>query len=327
MPARFLPMPNLGLTGGGLLPYQFIASEHGDGAIPYPLIGSTWAVSGGVAINTPTEGANVFSAGDMESGDPPTGWSAQNSATLSANADAHGGSQSLSVLGGASYSHGLATPTVLDDTWYRFRAWIKTLSGLGRIRVAVVQSSTVYDKLDINAAAYAEYTGGVLASSTAMYQYAYSKAATDQNLFDDWTLHPLTLAELPLIMQTGVSDVICRASWDIAYGNPSGVIVNVDSLSSPLNYVIAQHNGRNGIGLIKCVNGVYTEVVTATVNHVSDALVEVRKSGTTYQLFYNNVQQGADQTISDPEIINNTIHGAFSVGGGSQMKSFFVGKN
>ena len=84
--------------------------------------------------------------------------------------------------------------------------------------------------------------------------------------------------------------------------------------TTPLqNCLIARHNGVKAV-LEKVVGTTRTNLVSQTVTYVAGATVQIRRliNSNTFQLWYNGVQVGVDQTVSDAEIIGNTYFGLFS---------------
>jgi hypothetical protein len=64
--------------GGIRLPYSLDFSALGDGDLPGEWTGATWAISSGVAVNTPTVGSEILTPNNDFSawtGDNPDNWS------------------------------------------------------------------------------------------------------------------------------------------------------------------------------------------------------------------------------------------------------------
>jgi hypothetical protein len=101
-------------------------------------------------------------------------------------------------------------------------------------------------------------------------------------------------------------------------GTQAGIIMNLDSVSNPLNFVIG-YLFRGFAFLDKCVNGVYTILALGSATYASGKILKIVRTGTTYRLSYDGVQMGTDQTISDAGITDNTICGLFST---SPLNSF-----
>jgi len=128
---------------------------------------------------------------------------------------------------------------------------------------------------------------------------------------DNMSIKAINMSSAMALSEPLSTDVFTRAKWTIDTNHSAGLVVSADSRSNPLNYVIAYHNHTN-LFLVKYINNVPTELINTAVTYINNASIDIRKSGTTYQLYYNDVQIGTDQTITDPEIINNRIHGLFS---------------
>ena len=112
------------------------------------------------------------------------------------------------------------------------------------------------------------------------------------------------------------------------------MVARANAQSNPNTYLFAYYfNYDNAYAycvLDKCVNGVYSNLIKTWSNSpgaggggipTAAQWLEIRCSGSTVQLFHNNIQVGADQTVTD---VNGVFAGAFQ-SGGSQLESFFVG--
>lgn len=89
-----------------------------------------------------------------------------------------------------------------------------------------------------------------------------------------------------------------------------------DSLTNPLSYLSLVYTidtaGAALLGLTKYVNDARTALIAATaITFVANAPCELRRlpSTNTFQVWYNGVQVGTDQTVSDAAIINNNLYG------------------
>lgn len=91
----------------------------------------------------------------------------------------------------------------------------------------------------------------------------------------------------------------------------------VPSVESNDGIIVSSSSGAGipfRLTLSKQVNGVSATLIAATtVSFVSNALLELRRTGpTTYQIWYNGSQVGTDQTISDVEFAANPYYGMTS---------------
>lgn len=308
----------------------FTFSEYADGALPAGLAGATWAISGGKAINTPSLGSELLTNGNMETGSPPTGWSTTGAITSVADERTGGaGSTSLNLNNNGTIGRIVyQTQTSANHKWHVFNAWGKGISGK---RLAINISNGAFTALnDSGRAAYADWANLIISArsnstSTMALMGGDTSSGTDECRMDDASLKAVDDAALFATLDAGFADATCRANGITqAQYTQFGVVLNLDSASSPANFVVGYyHRGQGKVRLDKCVAGVYTNLVDVTTTYVAGSEVKVVKSGTTYQIFYNDVQKGTDQTISDAGIVDNTMHGLFSTGGGGAVDAFF----
>jgi hypothetical protein len=86
----------------------------------------TWLLDGsGHLVPQVSEGAtNYFTNGDMETGDPPTDWSAGTGAAIAADPTAHGGSQAIRVIrAGSDYPTAGQVPNLPQARFWLARSW------------------------------------------------------------------------------------------------------------------------------------------------------------------------------------------------------------
>ena len=139
--------------------------------------------------------------------------------------------------------------------------------------------------------------------------------------FDDVTIKELATVDLFRSIVNSTQNVIADANVTLTLGTQAGLVVNLDSASSPANFVIAYHNGTNCI-LDKCVAGVYTNLISAAATYSIGATIRVVKDGTAYRLFYNNVVVGTSATVADAGIVDNKLMGLFSTYSGNSLTNF-----
>ena len=75
--------------------------------------------------------------------------------------------------------------------------------------------------------------------------------------------------------------------------------------------------------MVKIVSGTITPLIAETYIHLYSKRLEVRKSGTTYQLFYNGAQVGTDQTIVNS--LMGSYFGLYQMGPEASSKEFYIG--
>lgn len=347
----------LGQAGGGAggisLPYTFDPSALSDGALPSVWEGGadTWQISGGVVVNTPTLGSELLTDGGLEVGPYPSGQCASLSVkagtpTLAESGDAYEGSRAQSFIGNANNDL-LAFPYVTSPTanqWYIFSCWLKRTAGtVGRTTPSISQSSgtpaVASYGIAANESSYAERQIAKRANSTNQFTVApfMRLAGSDDTILGDaCSLKQAVHSTLFKIVDTkSVNQVVkVRNSWNGKTG-VSGCVAKCsqDKTSFLVAYYWLQSSTPYAYCVLeKCVAGTYTQLIATWSNGggagnggmpTTSQDLEIRVSGTTVQLFHNDIQVGTDQTVSDAEITGNTYAGLFDTGGNS-LNRFFV---
>ncbi len=300
-------------TSDGLGHAEGIAGGIGSGGGGKTWTGATWTAAAGKASNTPGTGAELVVNGDMETGDPPTGWVAYGTCTLSSDAVVYNsGSKSIlvSVTGTGTLCGIVRSVTISFPGWHEISCYVRGVD---------VSASTFYLNFGIDLAAAAVSNGSWVKLSAIkyltsngninLYLYGSDNSGNSWNI-DDVSVLPLTLSTLFSSTTHSTADVLATVAVTLTAGTQAGLVVNLDSAGTPANFVIAYHDGTN-CKLEKCVAGVYTTVITAAATYSAGAELRVIKDGTAYRLYYNNALVGTG-TISDAGIVSNLSHGLFS---------------
>lgn len=281
--------------------------------------GATWTISGGKALNTPTvTGAEILADGNMEAVGVAN-WADYNTPTTKDKSavQVHGGSQALRVIGDAANDGVVQTVTLTPHKFYKVSSW--GYGGSPRANAEVcINGDTVYLNAIFNAEAWVENnTYGLYLSGTAFVRFCQRDGGTGTFYIDDCSVKEITLASLIASVEAEAADVTVTATLtpktdlDFVTRNPIGIILNLDSASNPLNFVMAHNDGgaNSRLRLYKCVNGIYTSLIDVPL---ASGAISVTKSGTTYTLYQDGVQKGDPQTVNDAGVINNTLHGMLS---------------
>jgi hypothetical protein len=268
---------------------------------------------------TPSLGSELVTNGDMEL---DSNWS--NVGTPTTN------ERSTEQVNGGTYSRKVVTDTayegILSDTF------VPTIGQWGYFTGGAYPNTT--------ASLLVESAGGSVSSSTSHAGGTWSQfhrvgrfigpftetirlrptAAVGTWYFDEISVKPLILSSLFSSVSTSDNDVIADANITVVeQGVQAGVALNLDSASSPTEGVVAyltRTNATTGatVTLDKFTTATtWTNVQAATaVTYSAGATLRIIKSGTAYRVYYNNALVGAEKTISDATLIDNTIHGLFS---------------
>lgn len=319
--------------GSGQAPALFQDDfDRADGPLGPLWQGSGAAISGNKVVITPTAGSEILTNGNMESGDPPSSWTAISN-TLDGVADERtggAGAQALDTLtSGAAFGRARQVITATVGTWYALAGYVKRIAG-GSGRIAFVQSTgeIVIQQRTSSSASWTllDVTARAPVTSMQVWLGNVTAASGEDHRFDDVSLKALTLSTLFATINNGLTHCDVSAKATLVAGTHAGVVANLDSVSSPANFVIAYHDGTS-VYLDKCVGGTYTNLISAAVAYSAGAIIRiVRPAGTnTFQLWYNGVQRGADQSVSDAGIVSNTRHGLFSAYDGNSLDDYACG--
>lgn len=272
-----------------------------------PWTGATWAVSGGNAYNTPTLGAEIVVNGGFSA---DTDWTKQTGWTIAAG-----------VATCASGSNALFQGTLGSGVgnWYRHEIDLTAYTS-GSVRSEIGGSETVLNLSGIGIKTQ------ITRLLTASINRPLLRSVSFIGSLDNYSVRQLAAPSLfTTIVGTSSSQTAAAKIATLTTGIQSGVVALLDSANNPQNFLIAYHNGTSVL-LDKCVAGVYTNLITATVAFTANAQIEIRRpSGNLFQLWYNGTQRGTDQTVSDAGIINNTLYGLFSTHSGGTFSEFSLG--
>lgn len=317
-----------------LLPYTLDFSTLANGAMPAPFTGATWTIASGEAKNTPGSTELLQDRGFE------TDWGGWWEAVAGDGAAAidtvvyHSGAKSAKLTAGATKNTLTRQyPTVVPGSWVTLSLWSRG-DGTNYPGYVFADYTNYVNLVVINppvAAAWAQSTnlihipyncilGNISATSPWADPGAYAN-------YDDFSVLQYTPAQLFALSDFKQALVMVKARWSIATGDVGGVVACADALSNPQNYVYAWHDGTNA-HMAKVVGGTFSaDLISAAATYVDQADLEIRHTAATkFQLWYNNVQIGAEQTISDAGIVSNTIHGLYGVGntGNSHCHLFAV---
>jgi hypothetical protein len=257
-----------------------------------PWTGATWATNAGNAYNAPTLGSELLANNGF---DTDTVWAKGAGWVI--------GSGVASVAAVAT-NIAVFQNTATIGNWIQYQFEITSLGTgsfgcrFGSAFGPAVQATGSYS-----------HTGRATSSTLGVRTSTTPTTGSIDNVFAKTISLPSLFATI-----TGSSPAQTAAAKiaTLITGRQSGVVALLDSVSNPQNFLIAYHNGTSVL-LDKCVDGVYTNLITTSVAFVANAQIEIRRpSGNTFQLWYNGNQRGTDQTVSDAGIIGNTIYGLFS---------------
>lgn len=264
--------------------------------------GSTWTIATNKAINTPTLGSEMWTNGGFDS---DANWTKGTGWTISGGQASHTGSD-YSFIEQSSGTVG---------TWYQAIHTITSRTS-GSVNVRFGATNGV---IRSTPGTYTD-TARITSGTTLGFQ-----SQTFEGSIDDASMKPLTLSSLFSSVSTSDTDVVVSADVTMTAGTQAGLVTNLDSTSSPANFLIAYHDGTN-VHLDKNVGGTYTSLINTAATYSAGATLRVityTSSGSLkVRVYYNNALIGSEQTVSDAGIISNTKHGLFSTYSGNSFDNF-----
>lgn len=330
-------------SGGVSAPADFEDDfARSDGALGNDWAGSTWAIVGGKAVNTPTLGAELLTDPGLEAA-----YSSGRCTTLTLNGSPTLADETVDIHGGAHAQKFTATAfnnrlnfgaaAAVARQWYQYSGWCKRVSGTAgttAMRADIANGLPMSSMpIIINDPAYTQKKVAILATDTSnMFRYAMieTNGAGDPVLGDDYSYKAITYSSLFALRPASVADATIKIKFDaLSEVTPFGIIARADAQTSPTHYLMAlvvRHQSLTNaavVYLIKKVGTTYTALTNNGVTLVNGAWLEIRLTGTTVKVYYNNVQVGSDQTVSDTEIVANAYHGLIS-SGGEKITDFFL---
>lgn len=218
------------------------------------------------------------------------------------------GTYSLDVArptGGGANSNCYQGVTTEFGKWYRFSHWSKNVNASGGVKVWV---SNIFDEASVRIST--EWTEFVGTSRKTINAASYVRIGWYANT-DAQSVRADDLSLKEIIFSSMLSYIASATSKDgVWYCNPvvadetqAGMLLNYQDANNFLMAYVTRRITLTGkydkAKLLKCVNGVYTEVIDDKITYVSGGELRVFADGNNYSLFYNGISVGATTSITD----------------------------
>ncbi len=279
--------------------------ERADGSLgsPWTATGG-WSIVNGQAVNDPGLEADVVVNGGF---DADTDWTKASGWAIAAG---------VASKTGASFSN-IAQNTGVAGRWFRSQFTIPSYTSGGH---QAVYSTNVLGAARTGSGTFTEV-------GVSLDTLLGVKGFGTFNL-DDVSFRPIAPVDLMALMSWNNPSRISASISRAAIGGEFGVAGWWDSASNPQSGVLALQTIYGSTGLrsvmLKFVNGVGSLVKSSNLGFLDGGVFELRRNGTTFQMFYRNTQIGTDATITDPEIVDNTLHGIFAAESNAKINSFAI---
>lgn len=267
-------------------------------------------------------------------------WHNDGSVTVVKSASAHTGSYAqqvqLSNPPGSSADLWTGATTTVGN-WYRAGFWAKRTTGSAEDVFAWLNApggDVSYWNLPITGDNYTQYVYTAQASATELHlgvTNGLSTSSSDTVVIDDASIRQVPFASMVSLQDGKNSSGKAVAYLTIQAGTQAGIVFCADSAADPQNYLLVYHDGSR-INFFKVISGSYTSLPSGddipyynvSTNHAVEyvpgaPLLVQRVSGTNDFIVSYNGHYVWTQTVTDPAIISNTIHGAFSSYEGNQV--------
>lgn len=310
------------MHGSGAARLLFFDDFAGTGALGVDWTAPTWQRVNGELINTPTLGSELMINGDMETGNPPTGWLEDTGAVLTGVADERtggSGAQSLNVARGNHFSAAYKSTGSGNVEWHRAEAYVKNVDA-----VECYIASTVGESLHQTSTNWTRvYNTRRIPSSTAITSiFRIDTAPGQQARVDDVSIKKIVRSTLFSTVDKGVANVNLIAPSMSAHllGTQAGIVLAMDDAASPANFVTAYLAegiaNPQSITIEQCVAGTYGAPVTVELSHSPTKHFSARKLDDQLYIYYgtdhfSTLVGGAPVTLN-AALANNTKHGLMS---------------
>jgi hypothetical protein len=298
---------------------------------------------GGVALDytvniTPTYGADQLTNGAFEA--PYTsglanGWTKAGTPVVAEETTIkHGGSSAQRLTGDAAAEGVSQYKTTLSNCFGLWEACLYPTENNFQVSPAAGTGALSHLQVDaaftLNQWNHFRTTNRITGSGNRGFLVTQVAAGTSNFYMDDFVFKQITLAScLGTVKTTATGDVTARTKMSglAAVGLNSrhfgGVMTNINDVAAPTSFVIGFHDGAYA-GLLKCVLGSFTSLISSAVAFVAGAEIKVEKTGgTTFKLYYDGVKIGTTQTVADAEIVDNLSHAQFATDAQVTFSGYF----
>lgn len=210
--------------------------------------------------------------------------------------------------------------SVTSGIWYSVSLTAKASSSLNNSLLTTIHQNSPYENIGLSntinigtsfATLINTFRSSISYTNQARLNLAFGNQGADTIWIDDLAFQAMTLSSLFGYTTDGLGlYTIESIDWTIVQGTQAGLVLNLDSVNDPKNFILV-YISNSYLIIDKCIAGVYTNISSTAITYVAGAKLKVVNNSLGYTAFYNSSAITAFSVI-DAEIINNTINGAFS---------------
>ena len=207
----------------------------------------------------------------------------------------HGGSASQKiVMLNANEGVAPAAAPMAAIGWYQASVWIYNVSGNG----IWIDSDSGPSTVVISAAGVWTQAVGTGRTTGSNHKIYVLSGASTTSYIDDASVKAILLSSMLSSLGTWAGrDGTYTCHPTVATKTQAGMAV---AYLNATNFVLAVvDRGSNTAKLLKLIAGTWTQIISGAVTYSAAAELKVVISGTSYSLYYNTIQVGTTQTISN----------------------------
>jgi hypothetical protein len=266
-------------------------------------LGPTVSYAANKAYIAPLGGDELVTNGDFTAwtADDPDGWTVTEVGDATSNVTENPAGELQMISDGTVTS--ITQAILTAGQFYRITVDVVTVTS-GQIRLRLGSGVNVK-----------HYTGTGVQVVTGIGEgtnLEYRMNTVANVTIDDVSVQQLALADILGLYQGSSPDVYLRDDLTITDDSQAGIATRWDSATSPASGIIVYFDRAQTEQIVvgKYVSGTYSEVSATAATYSAGAKLEVRCIGSEVHVIYNSAHIVTD-TISDSEILGNTLHGIF----------------
>lgn len=299
----------------------------GGGFPPWELgAGASYNEGTGIWTITPTLGDELATDGGFEAwtGDVPDNWtkSEAGGSTITDEAvEVYAGSHAADMYIDAAKAlvYLYQTLTVANGSWLIYSVYAKSSSGTASFRFSDESGNSIGHTQAVSTTWAAKYYPQLLTAANPQRGLKRDTFAGDVHIYFDSLSAKKIDFDSAIAKRNYFSQKNIAADMIIPAGYMGAVITRYSDSS---NYLIACHDRYNAY-LYKVIAGAPTKLIESSSTHGDWRTLEIRFADiNTAQLYYNNLQIGTNQDISD--VPTGKYGGVFATGSSVQIKNVVI---
>lgn len=254
-------------------------------------------------VITPTLNGELLTNGNMETGDPPSNWTGV-TAILDGVADERTGGagvQSISIVNnGVNFGEAYQGITSPVGTWIRVSGYRKVVTVLHGIYLATATGSVIRGIVGSGAGWVQRFVTGRLTGANGRVRL-FNEASTNgvEARDDDVSAQALTFSTCMALLGTAPTangTYICNPTIP-GQANSATCVGLVLRYNDDNNLLVIYIDGSKAF-LDQCNGGTWSNLRNGNITYIAGKPLKLVVNGTTAALYYNNIQVGANATIT-----------------------------